>query len=451
MNAGDVRAQLVAATQAADLARWRGKAIDRLLIGAVLAHLPGIVAWLLGHGPSIDSWPGAILLAAYLVATGAAFTRRVDRRRRVTVFLAAFYVFLAYVNVVAPRGPYAQVGLVLMPVFALVLAGAGGAAWTVLGSVAVFGAGALLRDIPSVALALRIDPAQQLAPGAVAMQATVLGAWLVATMILAMRFKAYLVDSVAAQNATAATLASEAAARSAAQRELEAEVHERRRLEQEIAAIGDVERRKLGQELHDGVCQQVTAALLRCRAMERRLERGETVSSRDLAPLSSLLAESIDDAHDVARGLCPVDTDPDALAAAMRALCGRTQALTGVRCEFVASGDVRVPDAASAHHLYRVAQEALSNATRHGNPREVVLRLAGLDDEIVVQADDDGVGMPETRAGTGMGLHTMRSRARAMGGALCVEPAPGGGTRVTCRVRRASGAPAAVAHADAAR
>jgi two-component system CheB/CheR fusion protein len=220
-------------------------------------------------------------------------------------------------------------------------------------------------------------------------------------------------------------------------------MRERQRLEREIAAVGDAERRRLGQELHDGVCQQVTAALLRCQGMESRLKRSGSVSCTDFAPLSSLLAETVDDAHNVARGLCPLDPDPEALAPALRALARRTQEMAGVRCEFLAAGDVRVPDPAMAQHLYRIAQEALSNASRHAHASRIAVELRGGDGELTLQVQDDGAGLPPELPAGGMGLRTMGYRAQIMGGEFTVAPGPGGGARVTCRVPRSAGAPAA--------
>ena len=95
------------------------------------------------------------------------------------------------------------------------------------------------------------------------------------------------------------------------------------------------------------------------------MERGGTVSGTDFAPLSSLLADTIDDAHNVARGLCPLEPDPEALAPALHALTNRMHELAAVRCECMTAGDVRVADPEMAQHLYRIAQEALSNAARH--------------------------------------------------------------------------------------
>ena len=317
--------------------------------------------------------------------------------------------------------------------FVLVLLGAPAARIAVLACAIVLVSSPFLRALPGVARVLAIDPAQAAGPpGVVWMQTAVQAAYLAALMILLSRFHRFLLDALAARER-------EALQRLAAQRKIEQEMRERQRLEREIAGIGDGERRRLGQELHDGACQQLTAALLRCQALERRLERGGTLSGTDFETLSTLLAESIDEAHNVARGLCPLEPDPEALAPALRALTKRIREMSAVRCEFLAAGDVRVPDPAIAQHLYRIAQEALSNAVRHAGASKIIVELRGSAGELTLQVEDDGAGLPPELPVGGMGLRTMSYRAQILGGELTVAPAPGGGTRVTCRAPHSAG------------
>ncbi|HEX8925999.1 MAG TPA: sensor histidine kinase, partial [Terriglobales bacterium] len=279
----------------------------------------------------------------------------------------------------------------------------------------------ILRLIPSIVHALGIDVSQVTDPfGLMWFRIAVKTACLLGLMVLLTRFHRFLLDTLKQ--------------RIAAQDKMQDEMNERHRLIREIAKVSDSERQRLGQELHDGVCQQVTAALLRCQALERRLERGGDLSGADFGPLSSLLSETIDDAHNVASGLCPLEPHPEALAPALRMLTVRMQEIAGVRCEFKAIGDVRVFDPEAAQHLYRIAQEALSNAVRHANPRRIAVELRGSDGALVLQIEDDGTGMPTPRPVNGMGLHTMSYRAQIMSGELTVAPAPGSGTRVSCRV-----------------
>jgi signal transduction histidine kinase len=429
-------AELGSESAAVDVALdgWRRKATDILLAVVAVAHLPVIVLAVLGHGPLMGLFPKTVGLAVYVVAAVAALLRWVDYRRRVWASVMALYPALLIATLVAPHGPYAQIGVVTMPIYALVLLGSPAARIAIVASTAIIVSAPLLREQLGVIHLLGINLAQEAAPpGLVWFRATVKAASLFALMILLDRFHRLLLDALAQ--------------RIAAQRKMKDEMNGRQRLEREIASVGDEERRHLGQELHDGVCQQVTAALLRCQALERRLERGGVLSGTDFAPLSSLLGETIDDAHNVARGLCPLEPDPDALAPALRALTKRTQEMAGVRCEFRASGDVRVHDPEAAQHLYRIGQEALSNAVQHAKANRIAIELCANDGELTLQIQDDGAGVPAHVRGGGMGLRTMAYRAQIMKGEFAVEPAPGGGTRVTCRVPHPAGALAAGHHA----
>ena len=423
-------AEFESAVVDATLAVWRLKAVNILLAVVACAHLPVIVLGILGRGPIMGLFPKSVGLAVYLVVAAAALFRRVDYRWRVSASLLALYPALFIASLVAPYGPYAQIGIVTMPIYAVVLLGVPAARKAILASTVTIVSVPLLREYSAVVRLLGIDPAQEAAPpGLIWFRATVMAASLFTVMILLDRFHRLLLDALTQ--------------RIAVQEKVEREMHERQRLEREIAAIGDVERRRLGQELHDGVCQQVTAALLRCQAMERRLDKGGTLSNTDFAPLSSLLAETIDDAHDVARGLCPLEPDPDALAPALRTLTKRMQQMAAVRCEFRAAGDVRVDDPEAAQHLYRIAQEALSNAVRHAKANRIAVELRANDGELTLQIQDDGSGLPANVRGGGMGLRTMAYRAQMMNGELMIEPAPGGGTRITCCVPISAGAQAA--------
>ncbi len=408
------------AAVAGALAAWRHKAADILMVASAAVHLPVIILVVLGYGPPIGRLASVVSFTAYLLMAAAALLRRFDYRVRLWVYFIAAYLVVALGNLLDVNGPYAQIGLVANPIFILVLFGVPAARFATLASTVILFSAPFLRVVPGVGWSLAFDPAPL--PGVYWFRETGLAAFLAALMILLDRFHQFLLDALAGQCRS---------------------MRERQRLEREIAAAGDAERRRLGQELHDGVCQQMTAALLRCQGLERRLERGGPIAACDYAPLSSLLAETIDDARNIARGLCPLEPDPEALAPALRALARRTQEMAAVHCEFLAAGDVRVTDPAMAQHLYRIAQEALSNAARHAHSNRIAVELRGGNGELILQVQDDGVGIPAELPAGGMGLRTMAYRAQILGGDFTVAPAPGGGTHVTCRVPHSAGAPAA--------
>ena len=415
----------------ATLDGWRRKATQVVLTVVAGAQLPVVILGTLGYSPTMTPVSKGMGLVVYLVLAVAAACWRCDYRSRLLATFLAFYPALAVVSLAFPQGPYAQAGVITMPIFALVLLGDRAARIAVAASVAIIVSGPFLRAQPAIVSIFAAGSSPLAGPaGMVWFQAAVKAASLFALMVLLERFHRLLMVALAA--------------RIAAYRKMEGEVRERRRLEREVAGIGDEERRHLGQELHDGVCQQITAALLRSQGLESRLERGRPVSGPDFATLSSLLAEALDDARNVARGLCPLEPDPDALAPALRALARRTQEMAGVRCELLAAGDVRVPDPATAQHLYRIAQEALSNAARHAHASRITVELRGSDRELTLRIEDDGTGVPLEHPAGGIGMRTMAYRAQILEGELTISPAPGGGTRAFCRVPRAALPAAAV-------
>jgi signal transduction histidine kinase len=414
------------------------------MVAVAVTHLPAIVLVAFGFGPRAGAVITVVGIAAYAADVVIAVWRTADYRARLWAFLIAAYCFISLVNISIPQGPYAQVGLVTLPIVVLVFFGIPAARVSSVASIALIVSAPLLRDLPAVSRTLEIDPGQVDDPlGLVWMRVAVQVAFLLGLMILLDRFQGFLLESLDAEWSAKAALQQEVIERTAAQNKVEQEMRERQRLEREVATIGDGERRRIGNELHDGVCQQLTAALLRCQVLERRLERGGTMSCADFTPISSLLEQTRDEAHSISLGVSPLEPDPEALAPALRALTKRVQEMATLRCDFTNVGDMRVPDPAMAQHIYRIAQEAVSNAVRHAHASRIAVELCGNTDELILRVEDDGAGLPSDLPADGMGLRTMSYRAQILGGQLTITPAHGGGTRVACRVPRSIGVLAA--------
>jgi two-component system, LuxR family, sensor kinase FixL len=236
------------------------------------------------------------------------------------------------------------------------------------------------------------------------------------------------------------------------------DISERRRLELEVLRVSDDERRRIGQDLHDGLGQQLTGIGLIARSLARHLRREGHPAAETVEEITALIGEADEQARRLARGLIPVELSADGLAAALRRLCAHAERLFGIACAYeeeVEEG-YRLTDPDAATHLYRIAQEAVSNAVRHGQARQVtVIVLAASDDRLRLRVLDDGTGIPqaviEGRSAdaprgrddaSGMGLRIMHYRARIIGGSLDVRPHPKGGTAVTCTIPPSSDAPA---------
>jgi PAS domain S-box-containing protein len=215
---------------------------------------------------------------------------------------------------------------------------------------------------------------------------------------------------------------------------LQAEASRRKQVEGEILEISEREQRHIGQELHDSVCQHLTAIAFMTRSVAMRLKTHRVVDVSDLEKIADLINEGVTETRTIARGLHPVEMNPDGLAAALQTLLHRRSQIP-YRLEI--EDDVPIPDATVALHLYRIASEAVINANKHARAREVTVRMRSLPEEIELSVTDDGVGLLKKREeGGGMGFHVMDYRARSIGARLEVSSIKPHGTRVACYLPR---------------
>lgn len=411
------------------LVEWRHTAVNVFIFVSALFYLPAIVLTIAGQGPPVGRLVQTVMVGVYLVLLIFALLRPFDHRKRSWMGLTAVYVLAILMGIAAPQSHFGRALPVVLPVFTIVLLGAR-AGW-----IATTASAVVIMSVPFVHTSRALHAALAASTGAptplglASTQAAAMMAMLFALIVLFHRFHKFLMQSLAG-------LERETGERSAAYRKLEYEMLERRRLEHEVIRVGDEERRRLGNDIHDGVCQKLTGALLRCEALERRLGLGETLALEELGMLSSLIEESIDEAHTVAQGLCPLDSDPAALATALGLLAKRTREASGIACRLETTGNVNIPESTTAQHLYRIAQEAVSNAARHAHAGRIAVTLRGGEDVLLLEVEDDGDGVPDGTSAVGMGFRTMAYRASLLEGELTVGPAPAGGTRVSCRIPR---------------
>jgi signal transduction histidine kinase len=210
-----------------------------------------------------------------------------------------------------------------------------------------------------------------------------------------------------------------------------------RRLESEIVGISEAEQRRIGQDLHDGVCQVLAA--LSCSATELRgdLEKRDLPEqARSAGELARLLQSAVVETRDLARSLVPAHVSEVGLSLALESLAQSVSRLHRINCTFRTTGGEIDRDDAVATHLYRIAQEAINNATRHGKAKSIALALEGADDRVTLRIADDGTGIPgPSPSNDGIGMAVMHYRARLSGGELTVESPPSGGTIVSCTAR----------------
>ncbi len=213
------------------------------------------------------------------------------------------------------------------------------------------------------------------------------------------------------------------------------DITERRRLEREILDITEQERRRIGQDLHDGLGQMLTGLGLLSQNLARQLNQQGVEQAGDAAEITELLKEADQYARDLARGLTPVDLEASGLGKALQRLSDNAERLFGLDAAFDMVGDPLVHNSTAATHMYRIAQEAVSNAVRHGSAHAIHIALAEGPGQIRLRVKDDGEGFrPGEHDGPGMGMRIMNYRARIIGGALEVTSRPGTGTTITCTI-----------------
>jgi two-component system CheB/CheR fusion protein len=211
------------------------------------------------------------------------------------------------------------------------------------------------------------------------------------------------------------------------------DISARKQLEREVLEVATLEQRRIGQALHDSSGQELTALGLLAETLTETLENQAPAALPLAAKVRDGLRRVLAQVRGYSRGLIPVEVDSRGLRAALAELATRTSEVHGVRCSFDCREPVDLDDNQTATHLYHIAQEAVTNALRHGQPQNIAIRLEGDGKLLTLSIQDDGAGFPpEPLDSKGMGLKIMRYRAGLIQGRLTVEPAPTAGTIVTC-------------------
>lgn len=219
------------------------------------------------------------------------------------------------------------------------------------------------------------------------------------------------------------------------------DVTDRRRLKEEILEISEREQKRIGQDLHDDLGQQLVGAWCMSQALTKGLQSGRSKFAEESARIATQLKESVALTRALARGLHPVALEAGGFGTTIQDLAGRMADIFGVscRCEFQAG--LEIADG-TAIHLYRIAQEAVTNAVKHGRAREICIRVSSNPHQTVLSVRNDGACMPEaakTGPAAGMGLRIMKYRAGVIGGSLDIQNNfPDGGVTLTCAVPTAA-------------
>ena len=221
-------------------------------------------------------------------------------------------------------------------------------------------------------------------------------------------------------------------ARSAA---LAQEILAREQLQRELIEISERERRTIGNDLHDGLGQHLTAMAFAAEVLSQQLASRDERSANSAREIVRLAEDGIRQSRQLARGLLLTAIEPANLNRELEELAATVERQTGVRCHYEARRPPLVGDSSTASHIFRIAQEAVRNSIRHAQPTALNLSLIGENQALVLSISDNGPGLPLTaRKDAGVGLRVMAHRAKLIGGDFSLESTPGKGTHIRCRV-----------------
>lgn len=210
------------------------------------------------------------------------------------------------------------------------------------------------------------------------------------------------------------------------------EIAARERLEQEMITLGERDRRRLGEDVHDLLCQHLTACAISAEVLSGKVTSG-SARAEDVNKVTDLIEEGIAIARDIARGLLAIPLGKEGLAIALEELAAKTSEQFSVDCSFRATPDFPVPEVERSVQIYRIVAESVSNAVRHGKARHLEIRAWCMDDQAHVSIRNDGLAFdPVAQAASGLGLRIMKQRAQLLDGSLDITSSPADGTAVHC-------------------
>jgi signal transduction histidine kinase len=216
--------------------------------------------------------------------------------------------------------------------------------------------------------------------------------------------------------------------------DLQEEILERMRLEKEMTEVTERERRRLGHDLHDSLCQHLTGTALAAQVLRAKLATKLSAEAAEAGKLVGLIEEGIDLTRSLARGLFSPDLERGGLAVALEGLAHNTQERTGINCEFHYNDESQLEfwDGAVLTQLYRIAQEAVANALKHAHASRIVIELDAADGEMRLNIFDDGVGIGDGTETEGLGLKMMRHGSDLIGACFNAAKRSPAGTIVSC-------------------
>ena len=211
------------------------------------------------------------------------------------------------------------------------------------------------------------------------------------------------------------------------------DITRRKRLEKEILEISGREQRRIGQDLHDGLCQHLAGIGFMGKVLEKKIMEKKSLAPADAVEIVELIDQAITLTRGFARGLNPVRIETEGFMLALTELAANMKKLFGITCIVECDDPILIQDNSLATHLYRIVQEALNNAIKHGRADTVTIKVTSREDACILTVEDNGCGIGHTAVpGRGMGLNIMRYRASMIGAILDIRSRKPSGTILTC-------------------
>lgn len=214
------------------------------------------------------------------------------------------------------------------------------------------------------------------------------------------------------------------------------DISERRRLESEILEISEEEKQRIGRDLHDGLGQMLIGIGLISRNLARKLKADNLPGAEEVYEISEMIREADEQARTLAYGLVNIELESEGFSDALKHLCERSKRLFKINCELNLDRCLLCENKVTASHVYRIIQEAISNAVKHGKAHRVKVRLQKSGKYVQLEVEDNGTGfsMPKNKEKFGIGMNTMSYRARILGGHLEVKETAEGDTLLICSI-----------------
>jgi two-component system, NarL family, sensor histidine kinase NreB len=212
------------------------------------------------------------------------------------------------------------------------------------------------------------------------------------------------------------------------------DVTERKRMENEILEISERERSRVGHDLHDGLGQNLLAIGLNCKLLEEKLLRLNLPEAEQVGNIASSVRQAISLTRNLARGLSPLTLAEEGIISVLEQHTEHVSEASQIDCRFKAPGSQSPLGVETDTHLFRIAQEAISNAIQHSQCDLILVELSQDPNHCILKIKDNGKGYRPKKKSKGMGNHIMQYRTRLLRGDIQIQSEPSGGTEVVCRV-----------------